>query len=146
MALGVPFAFILSAAAPHPAVPPVAIPSATVLACWIAIVRKMTTVLRARVQPCRYLLFEHRNSLSAKMCGQPPKFGCWCYILNYPMSTYPQHPGLFPNLIKWRILHVRQGTSMSHFLAHVCRSLNGHEGPCTGYTCKKAKNARDGPD
>ena len=78
----------------------------------IAVVRKMTTVLRAVVQPCRHLLFEHRNSLSAKMCGQPPKFGRWCYILNYPMSTSPQHPGLFPNLIKLRILHVCQGTCM----------------------------------
>ena len=36
----------------------------------IAITRKMTTVLRAVVQPCRCFLFVHKNLLSAKMCGQ----------------------------------------------------------------------------
>ena len=38
----------------------------------IGIVRRMAMVLPAGVQTCRHLLFEHRNSLSVKMCGQNP--------------------------------------------------------------------------
>ena len=36
----------------------------------IAIVRKMTTVLRSGVQSCRHLLLKHWNLLSVKICGQ----------------------------------------------------------------------------
>ena len=40
----------------------------------IAVVRKITTVLQAGMQPCRHLLFGHKNSLFTKKCEKPLTF------------------------------------------------------------------------